>query len=195
LKPIYLTFDDGPHETFTPAILDTLATHGAHATFFQEGRHVHAHPELSKRVAQDGHAVGNHSWDHPRLDWVDRTEVRRQLRETSDAIGRASGQRPSLFRPPEGELGDEAKAQEIRHEAKALGMTTVLWDISTFDWQKPGRGAIVASVIDAARPGAVVLLHDGECADQEENVAAVDAILSDLAKRGYTFTSLSAAAH
>jgi peptidoglycan-N-acetylglucosamine deacetylase len=188
---VYLTFDDGPHPTHTPAILEVLGRHGAFATFFQEGRHVRDFPSLSKLVAYRGHAVGNHSWDHPRLDRVDCSEVRHQLSATSDEITRVTGRRPTLFRPPEGELGDEKQEREIRKEAAVLGMETVLWDVTSWDWQKPGRDAIFANVVESVAPGAVVLLHDGECADEKENVAAVDAILLELADCGYIFPSLA----
>src|SRR5918999_4427348 len=95
VKPsLYLTFDDGPHPRNTTAILDVLRAHCAPATFFQEGRFVDRFPELTERVASEGHAVGNHTQDHLRLSEKTPGVVRQQLADTSDAIERATGRRP-----------------------------------------------------------------------------------------------------
>jgi peptidoglycan-N-acetylglucosamine deacetylase len=192
VEPLYLTFDDGPHPELTPAILDVLAAHGARATFFQEGRHVEALPELAQRAAREGHAVGNHSWDHPDLGAPEGTldDVRRQLESTSSAIARVTGSRPSLFRPPYGRLGDATREHEIRAEAAALGMETVLWTVTPEDWQRPGLDAIVDCVLGEAAPGAIVLMHDGGEVDCEANLAAVETIIGELVRRGYSFEAL-----
>src|SRR4051812_404448 len=102
MKPsLYLTFDDGPHEDNTPAILDILGEQQAHATFFQEGRFIDIHPEITTRVAQEGHTVANHTQRHvERLPDQEPDFIRDELASTSDAIERATGRRPSLFRPP-----------------------------------------------------------------------------------------------
>lgn len=86
----------------TPSILDSLAAHDAHATFSMEGRHVHAAPEVALRVVQEGHVVGNHTWDHWKLGETCRSlgEVQEQLATTSDEIERVTGTRPELFRAP-----------------------------------------------------------------------------------------------
>lgn len=193
VKRIHLTFDDGPHPEITPAILDVLAAHGACATFFQEGCDVEAFPDLTRRVVQEGHAVGNHSWDHPDLGAAGTTldDVRRQLESTSSEIARVTGSRPTLFRPPYGRLGDTVREQQIRAEAAALGMETVLWTITPEDWQRPGVDAIVECVLGEAEPGAIVLMHDGDDVDREANVAALETIMSELGRRGYTFEPLA----
>lgn len=137
MKTIHLTFDDGPHETLTPAVLELLAVHGAKATFFQEGRHVKAFPELSRRVADEGHVVGNHAWDHPDLKDANPNELKRQLSSTSDLLERVIGRRPTHFRPPYGSpLVDEPAhpmVPKILQCAETLGMQTVLWDVSSLD--------------------------------------------------------------
>jgi peptidoglycan/xylan/chitin deacetylase (PgdA/CDA1 family) len=190
---IHLTFDDGPHAVITPAILDVLAAHGARATFFQEGRHVEALPELTQRAVREGHAVGNHSWDHPDFGAAETTldEVRRQLESTSSEIDRATGSRPSLFRPPYGRLGDTMREQQIRAEVAALGMETILWTITPEDWQRPGVDPIVQCVIGEAESGAIVLMHDGGDVDGAANVAAVESIVEELGRRGFTFEPLA----
>lgn len=198
---IHLTFDDGPHETFTPAVLEVLARHGAKATFFQEGRFVERHPGLTRQVAREGHAIGNHAWNHPDLADEDRRRVREELASTSDAIERVLGTRPTLFRPPFGSPfisnPDHEKAPMIRAAAGDLGMTTILWDVSPHDYEKPkpGPDAIVKRVVDdpqvvAGKERLVVLLHDGVCADEADNVAALDVILGELSGRGFTFAAI-----
>ncbi|MBM2824015.1 MAG: polysaccharide deacetylase, partial [Thermoleophilia bacterium] len=196
---MHLTFDDGPHETFTPAVLDVLARHGAQATFFQEGRHVERHPELTRRVNDEGHVVGNHAWSHADLATVSSERVEAELASTSSRIQGVTGARPRHFRPPYGspfvERPDAPRCQKIRVQAAALGMATIIWDITTNDWQKPGRDAIALSVLDAAdvlagKSGMVVLMHDGDCADEIENIGALDLILSGLSARGFTFSGL-----
>jgi len=196
---IHLTFDDGPHETFTPAVLDVLDRHDAKATFFQEGRYVERYPELTERAIREGHAVGNHTWSHPNLTDLPAASIREELASTSDVIARVGTKRPTLFRPPYGkpfiQNPDGAKAHEIRAEAADLGMTTHIWDIWTFDYDKPGRTAIAKSVVDApdvlaGKSGLRVLLHDGECADEVENLAALEVILKMLTAGGFVFTPL-----
>ncbi len=171
-----LTFDDGPAEC-TPALLAVLARHGVHATFFVVGRRVARGRELVRRIAAEGHTVGNHSWSHPDLRTLESDALRVELERTSDAIERATGERPSLFRPPYGFTNRNVEAA-----ASALGMRSVLWDVSTDDWLRPGVEAI-GEVLRAAPPGAVVLMHDGRAragrGDRRQTVAAVERLLAE----------------
>jgi peptidoglycan/xylan/chitin deacetylase (PgdA/CDA1 family) len=165
-----LTFDDGPAED-TAALLDVLADHSVTATFFLVGARIAQRAPVVARIAGEGHALGNHSWDHPDLRTLPLRAVREQLTRTSDAIEAAAGVRPSLFRPPFGWTSKPIDA--LAHE---LGMRTVLWDVETRDWQRPGAEAIAAAIV-SAHPRAVVLLHDGP-ADRRETVEAVELALT-----------------
>jgi peptidoglycan-N-acetylglucosamine deacetylase len=197
MPTIHLTFDDGPADSTMP-ILDALAEHGAKATFFHVGRNVEARPEITRRAHADGHAVGNHSWSHPNLlTEVDEDGVLRELSDTSDVLERVVGARPSLFRPPYGqpwgrEDGVDATARRrvVQEHAASLGMTVLLWHVDTSDWHEDERAPeeIAAQVVDAARPGAVVLLHD----IWSRTAAAVPLILRELGREGYSFEQVPA---
>jgi peptidoglycan/xylan/chitin deacetylase (PgdA/CDA1 family) len=176
-----LTFDDGPAEC-TSALLEVLARHDARATFFVIGQRAARRRELVRRIAREGHEVGNHSWSHPDLRALAPAALRVELERTSDAIERATGERPSLFRPPYGFTN-----RAVRDAASALGMRSVLWDVSTDDWLRPGAGQI-AAVLRAASPGAVVLMHDGRAGagrgERSQTVAAVARLLAERKPRG-----------
>jgi peptidoglycan/xylan/chitin deacetylase (PgdA/CDA1 family) len=180
---IYLTFDDGPHEVNTPAILETLARLGVHATFFSEGRHVIRHPEITSRTVAEGHAVGNHAWSHPRLSKVDALRIEAELSATSAVIEQACGARPVVFRPPYGDVGDEAKELEIVAQAHLLGMETLRWDVDSYDYTYPGLEKVVANVVDNIEDGGIVLMHD----DRTGNDVAVAQIIATLRTRGLEF--------
>jgi peptidoglycan/xylan/chitin deacetylase (PgdA/CDA1 family) len=164
-----LTFDDGP-SAFTDALLDVLGRHDVKATFFVIGELVADCPDTVRRTVDEGHAIGNHSWDHPHLAALSEQEVRDQLQRTSAAIAAVIGREPELFRPPFGDT-----SQTVARVAGELGMRQVLWDVDTEDWQEPGR-EVVEARIDAARPGEIVVLHDGG-GDREPTVRAVEGYL------------------
>ena len=168
-----LTFDDGP-DRLTGDLLDALAEHGRRATFFLVGCQVAARAELVRRIVADGHAVGNHSWDHPSLPSLTEPEIVGQLRRTSDAIEAVCGLRPAIFRPPYG-----ARDARVDRAAAALGMQTLLWDVDPADWSSPGVEPIAAAIREAA-DGEVVLLHDGR-GDRRQTLAAVRLALAQLA--------------
>jgi peptidoglycan/xylan/chitin deacetylase (PgdA/CDA1 family) len=166
----HLTFDDGPAED-TAALLDVLARHRVTATFFLVGERVAQHRALVERLLGEGHALGNHSWDHPDLRLLPLDAVRSQLNRTSDAIEAVTGVRPSIFRPPYGHTSEPIEAL-----ARSLGMRTVLWDVVTYDWTCPGTRVIAASIASASAEE-IVLLHDGP-AGRRQTVAAVELALS-----------------
>ncbi len=165
-----LTFDDGPGAD-TESLLDVLAGHRAKATFFLVGERVAGNRRVLERLVRDGHELGNHSWDHPDLRTLPLRAVSAQLQRTSEAIEAASGVRPAVFRPPYGYT-----SVPIEELAGTLGMRTMLWDVDTADWSRPGVESIVGA-IDSAPPGAVVLLHDGP-RGRGQTLAAVERWLS-----------------
>ena len=187
---LYLTFDDGPHEAFTAAVLDVLARQDARATFFQTGEHVERHPELARRVVSEGHVVGNHTWSHPDLRTIDGAALRDEIASTSALIARVTGRPPTLFRPPYGRLVATTE-DDVAH----LGLRTALWDIDPYDYTEPGPDAIVDRVLEEVTPGSIVLLHDGVLAkegggDRSGTVAALETIVSRLTGQGYSFLPL-----
>jgi peptidoglycan/xylan/chitin deacetylase (PgdA/CDA1 family) len=175
---VRLTFDDGPHRTATPDILDTLADWGAKATFFVTGGMTAARPDIVRRASEEGHRIGNHSWSHPKLTTLDRAQVESQLRRTNEVIEQATGDSPSEWRPPYGATNDI-----VETAARDVGLTSmVLWTVDPRDWADPPATTIRDRVLESVQPGSIVLLHDGT---GENTPAALPMILDGLATRGY----------
>ena len=172
-----LTFDDGPDPGSTPALLDLLARHGARGTFFLVGKRAAKHPGLATRLLAEGHAVGNHSWDHPALPRLPAAAVAAQLRRAAPVIG---GPPPRLMRPP---YGDQSLASYL--VARRLGYTVVTWSLVGADWAENDGDTIAGRILDGLHPGVIVLLHDTLASfgaeayrDRGPMLAAVDAVLT-----------------
>ncbi len=173
---VRLTFDDGPHPTATPDILDTLAEHGVTATFFVVGRMAGAHPALVRREDHEGHTVGNHSWDHPDLTTLDRARVVTELQETNDVIEQVTGTTPTQWRPPYGATNSAVEAA-----AADVGLTSmVLWTVDPRDWADPPATTVRDRVLQAVRPDSTILLHDGTGAHTPEALPMILAGLADM---------------
>jgi peptidoglycan-N-acetylglucosamine deacetylase len=158
-----LTFDDGPHPQSTPAVLDVLEKYQVRATFFMLGELAQQYPDLVRKVAQAGHAIGNHSWDHPQFSLIASRDQRWQMRACERAIA-PYGQR--LFRPP---FGQHHAAS--RFQAWWLGYRTILWDLDSRDWIDDNAPSIADRLVHHMHPGSIVLLHDGLCRPTEERYA------------------------
>jgi peptidoglycan-N-acetylglucosamine deacetylase len=172
---IFLTFDDGPSDLYTPVVLKLLAKYHAKATFFELGLQVKEFPHLVPRIKAAGHRIGNHTYDHKILTSLPMAKVRWEMEH---------GPRSTCFRPP----GRETN-QQIATLAASYGMRQVLWTVDTKDWTKPGTDAIEHAILAGARPGAVILLHDGG-GDRSQTIAALTRALPKLVRRDYVFTSL-----
>ncbi|MFF8382568.1 polysaccharide deacetylase family protein [Streptomyces kanasensis] len=177
-----LTFDDGPDPRYTPAILTTLRHHGVRAMFFVCGEMAVRHPDLLRRMAEDGHVVGNHSWSHPLIPKLPPSRIRRELGSTSDVIERTLGSAPLWYRAPFGAWN--RLSFEIGAE---LGMEPLAWTVDTLDWKEPGTSTIVRRVLDGAGPGVVVLSHDAG-GDRSQTVRALRTYLPRLVDEGYHIT-------
>jgi len=157
-----LTFDDGPNPAWTPRLLDILATHGVRATFFMVGRFVQAEPALVRRVAEEGHLIGNHSWSHPNLARTPASRVVEELTRTCEALEQRLGKPVRFFRPPYG-----ARRPFVLRTARDLGMTPVTWNAMTTDWSDPSADRIaeqLKSKIETNRRrgwASNIVLHDG----------------------------------
>lgn len=147
-----LTFDDGPHPEFTPRLLEILQKHGARATFFMVGRSAERQPALVQQVVQAGHAIGNHSYDHPSFPLISSRERRIQVRSWQQVVGPA-GQR--LFRPPYGHQSPASRLDLLR-----LGYQVVTWNVVAQDWLDHDAGWLTDLLMRKVRPGSIVLLHD-----------------------------------
>jgi peptidoglycan/xylan/chitin deacetylase (PgdA/CDA1 family) len=151
-KLLALTFDDGPDPASTPELLDVLARRGMRATFFLVGERAARHPELVARIAAEGHAIGNHSWDHPSLPKLTRGQIAAQLDRTRAALAPHGG---ALMRPPYG-----SQSPKSYLAARARGYRVVMWGVSGGDWRGDGAEAVAGRILAKVAPGAIVLLHD-----------------------------------
>lgn len=150
---VALTFDDGPHPDYTPRLLEILARHGARATFFVVGERAVAHPELVRRAAAEGHALGNHTWSHAQLPDLRGAERRREIARCAAAIA-PPGAWP-IFRPPRGR-----QTLPSRIDAAIMGQLVVAWSAHAEDWRRHDADWLAARLAARLRPGAILLLHD-----------------------------------
>jgi len=175
---VALTFDDGPNNRQTPAILDILDRFHAHATFFEEGRHVAGREELMRQILDDGDEIGNHSYHHPH----DPGEA--ELRSTDAAIEAATGFEPCLFRPPYGLINAKVEAA-----ARANRLELVLWTFDSADDHQSIPGPIVDHTVKSASDGAIILMHDG--GHHPQTVEALEGVLEGLRARGFRFVTVT----
>ena len=180
---VALTFDDGPHPTLTPQLLDILAARGARATFYVIGRNAARYPDILRRIAAEGHEIGNHTWSHPSLYGVGDTAMLRELERTSEAIQQAVGFAPVSVRPPYGNM----YPRQSQVVWDALQMTTVMWSIDPLDWQRPGASVVANRILSQHHAGAVVLSHD----IHGPTVRAMPAVVDGLIGRGYDLVQVS----
>ncbi|MGH7871360.1 MAG: polysaccharide deacetylase family protein [Candidatus Binatia bacterium] len=177
-----LTFDDGPDPEYTPRLLEILHRHGARATFFMAGEAARQHPELVRQVAQAGHAIGNHGWDHPSFPFISRGERLAQMRNCAQAV-KPYGVK--LFRPP---YGDQNLASRL--DAFWLGYQVIMFSVATDDWCGADAVSIADQIERRVRPGSVVVLHDRLANalneayfDRAEMIQAVRILLERLGQR------------
>jgi peptidoglycan/xylan/chitin deacetylase (PgdA/CDA1 family) len=185
-KQIALTYDDGPNDPHTLKLLDVLAKHGVRATFFMIGRYVKQRPDIARAVAQAGHVIGNHTFTHPLLIFKTETQMRTQLVDCNRALDDAVGEHSNLFRPPFG--GRRPATLRI---ARELGLQTVMWNVTGYDWNAPPAAVIEKKVARQIRGGDVILLHDGGHrtmgADRAQTVIATDNLIRRYKNEGYEF--------
>jgi peptidoglycan-N-acetylglucosamine deacetylase len=147
-----LTFDDGPEPTYTPRLLDVLESYGARATFFMVGAGAIRHPALVERVVAAGHAIGNHTWDHPSFVRISSRERRRQVRTCADALAPHSGR---LFRSPGGHQTPRSVL-----DIRSLGFDVIGWNVDPRDYADRSADELAEHVLQEIRPGSIILLHD-----------------------------------
>ncbi|MEV4654770.1 polysaccharide deacetylase family protein [Micromonospora sp. NPDC049301] len=179
VRPVALTFDDGPSPAWTPKVLDQLRAARVTATFCVVGQEAQRHPELVRRIVREGHQLCNHSWRHD-LDLGRRpvAEIRADLARTNKAIQTAVPGAPvPFYRQPGGRWTPEVLAV-----AKDLGMRPLHWNVDPQDWDKPTAATIAKRIHSAARPGAVVLLHDGG-GNRAATLSACPHVIADLKRR------------
>ena len=180
-RDVALTFDDGPNGTDTEAVSAVLAERGVNATFFLVGKALDAQPDVAKELLREGNLLGNHSYHHDALRWLDPRY--RELPRTESAFKRDLAVCPAFFRPPHG-----THTPFMSRKAGRAGMTVVTWDVSAADWATADPALVARRILDRVRPGSIILLHDGidgvPGANREVVVQALPWILDGLEARG-----------
>ncbi|HZG57829.1 delta-lactam-biosynthetic de-N-acetylase [Paenibacillus sp.] len=184
-KALYLTFDNGYENGFTPQILDVLKEKRVPAIFFVTGQYIKEQPELLRRMVDEGHLIGNHSWSHPDLTTVSDAKLKEELDQVKAGVAAVTKQKDMLFlRPPRGIFSDRTLAV-----SKQLGYVNVFWSVAYVDWDtKRQRGADYAfrQVTAQLHPGAILLLHSVS----KDNADAMGRIIDYAREQGYEFRSL-----
>jgi peptidoglycan-N-acetylmuramic acid deacetylase len=185
-KVIYLTFDCGYENGNTEPILDTLKKHGAPAAFFVVGTYIESEPELVRRMADEGHIVGNHTWHHPDLTQLDVGSLEEELTDVEDAYREATGRDMQKYlRPPQGRYSSDSLQR-----TKDLGYKTIFWSLTYEDWNQnaqPARENALDILTRRIHPGAIVLLHNTSCT----NAAVLDELLARWEEMDYDFRPLT----
>jgi peptidoglycan-N-acetylglucosamine deacetylase len=181
---VALTFDDGPAAPYTDSILDLLRAHRVPATFFVTGASVQRHPSLARRMVDEGHELGNHSFSHQPLVLRSLRTIRHEV-EATDSLIRAVGFDGTIrFRPPYGK-----RLVGLPWYLSRTGRTTVLWTLEPDSWYATAE-AMTRHVLQNVEPGAIILLHV-ELPSREAERAALGAIIEGLRERGYAFVTVS----
>lgn len=180
---IAFTFDDGPHATNTPRLLDLMKERKIRGTFYVVGQCVAEYPEIAKRIVEEGHEIASHSWSHPNLIPMSEASVRSQLERTHQVIKQATGVEPKTFRPPYGNF-----TQRQRNWANAIyGYKIALWDVDTLDWKHRNSARVEAVTLSETRPGSIILTHD----IHKSTIDAMPATFDGLLAKGFKFVTVS----
>lgn len=177
-KMIALTFDDGPHKVHTQELLDGLKERNARVTFFLMGQNIAGNEDLVKRMQDEGHLIGNHSYSHVNLTNKKETAVCEDVEHTGQLIENIVGSKPQYLRPPYGEWNEKLECQ--------LDLTTVFWTIDSQDWRLQNKQKIVNQVVKRANEDSIILMHDIFPSSVEAALEIVDM----LQEQGYTFVTV-----
>lgn len=178
IRKIAITFDDGPHPSYTAQLLDSLKERGIHATFFVTGEHAEANPEIIKRMQEEGHLIGNHTYSHIQLTEKNREIFREELIRTNEIIEEITGEEVQYVRPP---YGSWDKSFE-----KELNMFPVLWNVDPLDWCSKNVACITRKIVSKAEENDIILMHDY----YETSVTAALRAIDELMEEGYTFVTV-----
>ena len=185
VKSLYLTFDEGYENGYTEQILDVLKEHQVPALFFVTGHFMEQNPELVKRMADEGHIVGNHTWHHPDLAKVNKEKFNEELQLVEDKYKEITGQEMVRYlRPPEGHFN-----QQMLDWAKERGYYTILWSLAYMDWdvnKQKGADYAYNQILARMHPGAIVLMHS----ISSDNAECLNKLIPELRNEGYEFKSL-----
>ena len=175
---VALTFDDGPHQTCTPALLNGLKQRGVKATFFLMGENIAGKEPLVQRMQAEGHLIGNHGYRHIQMTKEEAEQACADIEQTEKLIQSITGKRPEYLRPPYGDWNEQLECR--------VNLTTVLWNVDSLDWKFQNTDRIVRRVEKDVNDGDIILMHD----IFPTSVEAALRIVDDLQKRGYEFVTV-----
>lgn len=186
-REVALTFDDGPDDKFTPQVLDALKKAGVKATFCVVGNRVKAHPDILKRMIKEGHAIVNHSYNHPNFPKLKIEEFRNEIVNTDHIIHKVSGYNTSIVRPPYGSINEE-EIKWLAHKNKKV----VNWDVDSLDWKGLSAEQVSTNILAQVKPGSIILQHSagGEGEDLSGSVKALPKIINKLKDDGVKFVTV-----
>nr|WP_175586539.1 polysaccharide deacetylase family protein [Nostoc sp. UIC 10630] len=182
-KVIALTFDDGPWPESTAQVLDILKQNQIKGTFFVIGQNVKNYPGLLKREIAEGHVIGNHTWHHW-YQFLNPQAAAYEIDHTADQIYQVTGIKTNLFRPPGG-IMHNGVADYARNSKYAI----ILWSSDSIDYSRPAVPKLINNVFRRAKPGGIVLMHDGG-GNRSKTVQALPEIIANFRKQGYSFVTI-----
>lgn len=177
-KLIAFTFDDGPKAGKTDVLLDELKKRNVQATFFLLGLQIEQYPDIVKRMFEEGHQIGNHTFNHVQLSILDKAGVKSEMEQWEDSYFKIVGEQPYCLRPPFGAVSD-AMSEEVN-------VPMILWSVDTEDWTGKKAQDIADYIIKEAQPGDIILMHD----IYDESVKGAILAIDELSQRGYTFVTV-----
>lgn len=181
-KPMLaLTFDDGPMPD-SKLVLDALKAHNARATFFVLGKNIEGHESILRRMADEGHQIGSHSWSHPHLEKLSASSVRSQMTRTMDKIEEITGQKVTMMRPPYGSTNRNA-----RKVIEGLGLPIILWTVDSKDWASRNSEAVINVISSQAENGAIILCHDVWASTGK----AMETLIPSLMEKGFQLVTVA----
>lgn len=182
-KKVALSFDACWGATRTLEILKILRENDIKTTFFLTGYWIADYPHLVRRIHEEGHEIGNHTYTHPHLNSLSAGQIRTELEKVHEMIRKETGQEPFLFRPPFGEYNNK-----VIETAEELGYITIQWSVDSLDWQDISKDAMVERVTTLIHPGAIVLMHN----NGQYTADALPEIIEYLQQEGYQIVPISA---
>lgn len=178
-----MTFDDGPHPVNTPKLLDMLKQRNIKGTFFLVGKNIKEYPNIVRRIIEEGHEIGNHTWTHASLTSRSDAQIRSELKMSEDALMSVANYRAHLMRPPYGAVN--AHIKELANAE--FGYTTILWSVDPQDWRRPGVSVVTSRLVNGAHKGAILLTHD----IHPPTITAMPGTLDQLLAKGFQFVTVS----
>ncbi|WP_245856113.1 polysaccharide deacetylase family protein [Paenibacillus rigui] len=186
-KQVALTFDDGPDNKYTPQILDILKQNDVKATFFVVGNQASKHPDVLKRIHDEGHAIGNHSWDHANLSKLSASQIEKELKETDQLVLRTIGVTPDLVRAPYGAI-----SASVKEEVSRSGRPLIGWNVDPQDWAGTSAEDMMQNIQSHVKADSIILLHSfgGRHGKLDNTVKALPAIIAYLRGEGFQLVTV-----